>query len=85
MKRLLSKFSGTNFFKAIFSVFDRCELLGHEAMVERYAVLHGDRTYTIVEKTICLRCGRELRTEYLTEKLTRTELIQRGWFIENEN
>lgn len=84
MKKLLNKIYCTKLFKVIFSSFDRCELLGHEIAVERYAVLHGDKTYTIVERIICLRCGKEIKKENLTEKLTRTELIQRGWFVEKE-
>lgn len=82
MGRLLKKMCGSKIFKAIFSGLDRCELFGHELAVERYAVLHGDKTYTIVERIICLRCGREIKKENITEKLTRTELVQRGWFIE---
>lgn len=71
--------------KYLFKFVNRCSLLGHELAVERYAVLHGDKTYTIVERIICLRCGEEIKKENLTEKLTRTELVQRGWFIEKED
>lgn len=82
MKEIMKRFYGTKLFKVIFSGFNKCELLGHELAVERYAVLHPDKTYTIVERIICLRCGREIKKEDLTQKLTRSELLQRGWFVE---
>lgn len=84
MGKLKLKIYGSKLFRYLYRGFNKCVLKGHEIAVERYAVLHTDRTYTIIERTFCLRCGRELDKKKLTEKLTRTEMIQRGWFIEVE-
>lgn len=65
-----------------------CRILGHVELEEVYAVVsgkgrNGRPRYSIVCQIVCLRCGKTLFQTCHAKNLSRTEMIRRGWFIED--
>lgn len=58
-----------------------CKYFGCSSFVEVYAVKCVSNKYMVKEDMICARCGKK-HTKYLATGLSRAELLQHGWFIE---
>lgn len=63
-----------------------CRLFGHSKLVtiERYAIKLDsvEKTrYDVVEDTYCQRCGELLERKLIAQNLSRTQMLQEGWFI----
>ena len=59
-----------------------CRLFGHVHVDEMYAapLLNNKRRYVVIKECNCARCGKNISFE-MSEPMTRTELLQSGWFI----
>lgn len=67
-----------------------CRLCGHVEVEEVYAEVcrignNGRPRYKIVCQIVCHRCGKILFQTCRAKDLSRTEMIKRGWFINEHN
>lgn len=58
-----------------------CKLFGHIEIEEMYAIKTHSNKYHVCRELKCLRCGKTISFQ-LTERMSRAEMLQRGWFIE---
>ena len=75
-----------NFFK-LKDILKRriCKRFGHDIVEEVYAVRYKDGKYRVRVRQQCFRCGTELESRYISEEMSRAELLKRCWFIEENS
>lgn len=71
-----------------------CKYFGHKTFIEVYAtstselwgfgVKPNPNLYIVFERETCERCG-HTTVKQLTPPMHRSELLKRGWFIENND